>query len=117
MVLMRSAAALAEEQPMPPRSPERQRLHDAIAARDAAGEALAAARRAVTRGDDAVAVAERRLEAAAEQVESARAQRALEVADGVAPAAANALRISRSEMLDAEDSVEIALTAYAELGR
>jgi hypothetical protein len=106
---------LAEEPQLVPRSPERQRLADAITARAAAEQALETARRAVTRGGEVVHTAERRLEAAQEAVETSRAQRALEVADGMARAAANAVRVARAAALDAEDDTAVSRAALGEL--
>src|ERR1700722_13694817 len=112
---MRPTVKMSGERPQPVRSESRQQLADAISRRGEAREALEAARGASVRGADAVSTAERRLEAATEAVETCRKQRAVEVADGIAPPAANAVRSARAEALDAEDSLDIARTAATEL--
>jgi hypothetical protein len=111
---------LAAEPPQPQRTPERQRLADAIEARTASEEALAAVRRTVTRATDMVAKAERRLEAAHEALTAAGAERALALAEAAAtdvPATAGGMRQARLAVHDAEDEAESARAAVAALQR
>jgi hypothetical protein len=109
----------AEPPPRPQRSPLRQPLADAIVARGAAEQALEAARRAVVRGADVVAKAERQLEVAREGVAGARVSRARALADAAAdaamPAATNMTRAARVAEGEAEDEVEAARAALAGL--
>jgi hypothetical protein len=104
--------------PQPQRTPERQKLFDAITARAAADQAFDAMKRAIVRAMDGVAKAEARLADAGEVLVGAREQRAAELAAAAAsgaPSAAGCMRQLRVAESEAQDELDAARAAHAKL--
>jgi hypothetical protein len=105
---------VTESTDLPPRSPQRQQLADAIAARAAAERGVEDARQALSHGRDAVAEAESKLEAAVAETAAANERRAaeLEVAAGAGDKPPpSTVRRARAAQDDCEDEVNAARAA------
>jgi hypothetical protein len=117
MTKTNTALAVAKP-PAPTRTPERQRLADAIGRRLAAEQALTAGRMAVSRALASVAKAETAIAAARTGVSAAGEQHACELAEAAAggkPATTNPTRKARTALEDAEAGAEAATSALAKL--